>query len=53
MSDHVVSGREDRETTQTRLDQKVAAVGSLALLVVALAIGFLAGLKACPRCPRN
>jgi hypothetical protein len=49
----VVSGREDRETTQARWDDMVSTVGSFLLLVVALAIGFLAGRKACPPCPKN
>lgn len=53
MSDHVVSGPQDRETTQARRDEMLSTFGSFGLLVVALTVGFVAGRKACPPCPKN
>ena len=53
MSDHVVSGGDQGETTHAPLEAKLRAAGALLLLVGALGIGFAAGIELCPRCPKN
>jgi hypothetical protein len=50
VSNHVMSGREDTEIRGAPAALRSTGV-SFALLLGALAIGFAAGLKACPPCP--
>ena len=52
MSDQV-SGRPDEKTAQARWDDKISALGSFAVLVVAVGVGFVMGRKSCPPCPWN
>jgi hypothetical protein len=52
MSDQAMSGRRDTETTQGRRNDLLSKCASFGLLFATLGVGFLAGLKACPPCPK-